>query len=352
MTSLYSSPTTCDPSTLLSSPSTSSLKSTSVTPNSNKKRRLSTPDSSATSFSLDRSSPGESSNGQRGAMDPERAARLAARAARNRISAQNSRDRKKQHVGQLEEEVNQLRHDKAELAQRVKTLEGLVYSLLSSQQSSCTSLPSSSSVPLSTATPSTELQADLPITSVASNSQSRAEGHIVPVAAPTTPTVSDSASSTLRTSGLAHDSSKAADHARLPAAETTSSFAESDDAPQRAWKSQPFHIAHSQSSTRRAKKSALKLQRQSMAAAPKSKSTTRSLRRIVKVTKLPKSSSQMDSMMSADRKRLSRATMAAGWTTSWRTSQTTRQTFLPTSKRLRHIRIILRTRKANGRLKF
>lgn len=63
-------------------------------------------------------------------VDPERAARLAARAARNRVSAQKSRDRKKKHVSELEQESNQLRAEKVELEERVRTLEGLVKTLL------------------------------------------------------------------------------------------------------------------------------------------------------------------------------------------------------------------------------
>lgn len=65
-------------------------------------------------------------------VDPERAARLAARAARNRVSAQNSRNRKKHHVSNLEQETQVLRQENAELEARVKTLESLVKTLLMS----------------------------------------------------------------------------------------------------------------------------------------------------------------------------------------------------------------------------
>lgn len=65
-----------------------------------------------------------------GEMDPVRAARLEARAARNRVSAQHSRDRKKNHVVNLESEVKQLRSDKAEMTDRIKALEDLVKTLL------------------------------------------------------------------------------------------------------------------------------------------------------------------------------------------------------------------------------
>lgn len=62
--------------------------------------------------------------------DPIRAARLEARAARNRVSAQHSRDRKKNHVQSLEAEVAQLREEKTEMAQRICALEELVKTLL------------------------------------------------------------------------------------------------------------------------------------------------------------------------------------------------------------------------------
>ncbi|PWN31503.1 uncharacterized protein FA14DRAFT_94769 [Meira miltonrushii] len=71
-------------------------------------------------------------------VDPERAARLAARAARNRVSAQKSRDRKKKLVSEMEQESNQLRAEKAELEERVRTLEGLVKTLLMNQNLSPT----------------------------------------------------------------------------------------------------------------------------------------------------------------------------------------------------------------------
>ncbi|MCO5598860.1 hypothetical protein L7F22_052959 [Adiantum nelumboides] len=79
-------------------------------------------------------------------VDPERAVRLAARAARNRVSAQKSRDRKKKHVSELEQESNQLRAEKAELEERVRTLEGLVKTLLMNQNLSSTSQSDPSSV--------------------------------------------------------------------------------------------------------------------------------------------------------------------------------------------------------------
>ncbi|UZJ56279.1 hypothetical protein CBS101457_005599 [Exobasidium rhododendri] len=86
--------------------------------------------SSTTTTATSASSRSTLKSKSKGKMDPARVARLEARAARNRVSAQHSRDRKKNHVVNLEVEVTQLRAEKAEMTTRIKALEDLVKTLL------------------------------------------------------------------------------------------------------------------------------------------------------------------------------------------------------------------------------
>ncbi|PWN20328.1 hypothetical protein BCV69DRAFT_294051 [Microstroma glucosiphilum] len=99
------SPDSCDASTPSASPS-SSTASVNAAPTPAKKRPRVSPD------------------------DPARLARLAARQARNRQSAQNSRDRKKAEQSAIEEEVITLRQRNAELEAKVAETEKGISALM------------------------------------------------------------------------------------------------------------------------------------------------------------------------------------------------------------------------------
>ncbi|PWN92003.1 hypothetical protein FA10DRAFT_259270 [Acaromyces ingoldii] len=133
----------------MSAPSTSTLPSVATTPVTKRKREAPlSPPLSILGLSPSPLSPGDDERddddddheddsvtstkrrGTKGAMTPERAARLEARAHRNRLSAQNSRNRKKMHVATLEKEVVELKEERDSLKSRVKVLEDLVHSLL------------------------------------------------------------------------------------------------------------------------------------------------------------------------------------------------------------------------------
>lgn len=81
-------------------------------------------------------------SGRRKASDPERRARLEARQARNRLSAQYSRERKKAYMDELESSVSALKSDNASLRQQ-KEQETVVRKTLEVKLKDCESRISS-----------------------------------------------------------------------------------------------------------------------------------------------------------------------------------------------------------------